>query len=107
MRVKSKYIKIITFIFPILLGIIIVIIKNSIYYKQDKDIIENDNNELIVLFNRKLEEQELSKLLDGFDNNAKITQHFGDYGLVSVDNKEIYQDLVKKLKRSPSKSGSG
>lgn len=101
MRVKSKYIKIITFIFPILLGIIIVIIKNSIYYKQDKDIIENDNNELIVLFNRKLEEQELSKLLDGFDNNAKITQHFGDYGLVSVDNKEIYQDLVKKLKKDP------
>jgi subtilisin family serine protease len=65
------------------------------------DYIETGNIELIVLFNKIPNEEELYMLLEDYEHSANIVKCFEDYALISISDDKIYQDLLNHLDNHP------
>lgn len=105
MVIKKNYIKLIIYIIPMILLIIlttILISKHHLSLYHEK-VIENekDERELIVLFNEELNKDALAELFKEFDYSVKITEHFEDYALISVRDNQTYKDITKYLNHHP------
>ena len=61
----------------------------------------DDRSDLIVLFNEAPDEQELSMILEAYNQNVKLVEHFEDYALISVSNSQVLEEVMAYLLNHP------
>lgn len=103
MIIKKKYISNYILIASVLLVIIIALIMLSEHkeYTGNKNNIEHEDMELIVLFHDILDEEDLHMLLDDYEDQVNITKHQDDFILISIIDSKVYPDIMNYLDNHP------
>lgn len=103
MLIKMKHIKRNGLILPMisLLIIALIMLSNHLEIHGISNDIEPKDCELMVLFNKKPDEQELAMLLADYESSAKIIKHVDDYALVSISDSSLCLDIKAYLDKHP------
>ena len=100
--IKKKYIKKNIVVVTIISTLVIALFFMFRHNEYDEDNKNSDrNNELIVLFHDIPNEEEVHMLLEGYEGYANIAMHLEDYVLISIDDDEIYPDIINYLSANP------
>lgn len=101
MILKKKHKKHIICVIPILLLIITISIILPKNRKYNRNMMNNYDNEVIVLFHDHINIEDLTYLLEGYISSVDIVKHFENYALLSIKDNQTYQDIQKFLDNHP------
>ncbi|MBH1941190.1 S8 family serine peptidase [Mobilitalea sibirica] len=85
----------------VLMSIVFILYATLYNYEEKKNIYDEAGGEIVTIFSRTVEEEDLNAMVLSFSTPVYVLKHIDDYVLFYVEDNTKYQDIIKKLSENP------